>query len=105
MILYNTTFIVEESVHDEWIVWFKENHINDYLNSNCFLGARFGKVTSHTEPGMHTYSIQLFVKDELVLNQFKNIHLTEIQQLLLKKFGTSVLCFSTEMDHIADYSA
>ena len=104
MILYNTTFVVDDSVNDEWITWFKEEHINDYLESKCFLGARFGQVTSHVEPGMQTYSVQLFVNDDLTLDQFKNNFLSEIQQKSLQKFGTKVLSFTSEMDHLGDFS-
>lgn len=103
MILYNTTFVVEDSVHEEWYTWFKETHIQDYLNSQCFLGARLGKITSHVEPGMKTYSLQLFVSDDLTLDQFKNNFLAEIQQKSLQKFATKVLSFSSEMEHIGDF--
>ena len=64
MILYNTTFIVEQEVHDDWFEWIQKEHINDYLKSNCFIGARLGKITSHVEPGAVSYSLQLFVNDE-----------------------------------------
>ncbi|MFL3882510.1 DUF4286 family protein, partial [Klebsiella pneumoniae] len=56
MILYNTTFIVEQEVHDDWFAWIHKEHINDYLKSNCFIGARLGKITSHVEPGAVSYS-------------------------------------------------
>jgi len=104
MILYNTTFVVEDSVNEEWLTFVKEEHINDYLQSECFLGARFGKITSHVEPGMQTYSIQFFASNEVSLEQFKNNILPEIQQKSLRKFGTKVLSFSSEMDHLGDFS-
>ena len=104
MILYNTTFVVEDSVHEEWLPWLKETHIQDYLDSNCFLGARLGKITSHKEPGMQTYSLQLFVSDDLTLDQFKNNFLAEIQQKSLQKFATKVLSFTSEMEHLGDFS-
>lgn len=104
MILYNTTFIVEEKVHDDWFLWLKEEHINDYLQSNCFAGARLGKITSHIEPGAVSYSLQLFVNDELKLDQFKNNFLSDIQQKSILKFGTNVLSFESEMEHIGDFS-
>lgn len=104
MILYNTTFVVEDSVHEEWLLWFKETHLQDYLSSNCFFGARLGKITSHEEPGMQTYSLQLFVSDNLTLDQFKNNFLAEIQQKSLQKFNTKVLSFTSEMEHLGDFS-
>ena len=82
----------------------KEEHINDYLKSNCFLGARLGKITSHSEPGFISYSLQLFCNDELTLDQFKNNFLTEIQQKSLQKYATKVLTFMSEMEHISDYN-
>ncbi|GEM50666.1 DUF4286 family protein [Empedobacter brevis] len=104
MILYNTTFVVEEKIHDEWFEWLKEEHINDYLKSNCFIGARLGKITSHIEPGAVSYSLQFFSNNELTLDQFKNNFLAEIQQKSLQKYGTQVLAFTSEMDHIGDFS-
>lgn len=104
MILYNTTFIVEQEVHDDWFEWLKAEHINDYLKSNCFIGARLGKITSHIEPGAISYSLQLFVNDELTLDQFKNNFLSEIKQKSLQKFATKVLSFESEMEHIGDYN-
>jgi len=104
MILYNTTFVVEDSVHEEWFTWLKETHIKDYLDSKCFLGARLGKITSHEEAGMQTYSLQLFVSDDLTLDQFKNNFLADIQQKSLQKFATKVLSFTSEMDHLGDFS-
>lgn len=104
MILYNTTFIVEHEVHDDWFEWLKAEHINDYLKSNCFIGARLGKITSHVEPGAVSYSLQLFVNDELTLDQFKNNFLSEIKQKSLQKYATKVLSFESEMQHIGDYN-
>jgi len=104
MILYNTTFIVDEKLENEWFSWFKTIHIQDYMQTNCFIGARLGKITSHTEPGAVSYSMQLFVKDELTLEQFKNNFLSEIQQKSLLEYGTSVLSFTSEMDHLGDFS-
>ena len=104
MILYNTTFIVEHEVHDDWFECLKAEHINDYLKSNCFIGARLGKITSHVEPGATSYSLQLFVNDELTLDQFKNNFLSEIKQKSLQKYATKVLSFESEMQHIGDYN-
>ena len=104
MILYNTTFIVEEKIHDDWFDWLKNDHINDYLKSSCFLGARLGKITSHLEPGAVSYSLQLFVNDELTLDTFKDNFLTDIQQKSLQKFGTNVLSFASEMEHMGDFN-
>lgn len=104
MILYNTTFIVEEKVNEEWLNWLKSEHVNDYLKSSCFLGARLGKITSHVEPGAISYSLQFFANDELILTNFKDNYLAEIQQKSLQKFGTNVLSFASEMEHIDDFN-
>lgn len=104
MILYNTTFVVEDSVHEEWLPWFKEEHLKDYLNTNCFLGARLGKITSHEEPGFKSYSLQLFVNDDLTLEQFRNNFLDGIQQKSLQKFATKVLTFASQMEHLGDFN-
>ena len=74
------------------------------MKSNCFIGARLGKITSHVEPGAVSYSLQLFVNDELTLDKFKNNFLSEIKQKSLQKYATKVLSFESEMEHIGDFS-
>ena len=80
MILYNSTFIVEEKIHDDWFDWLKNDHINDYLKSSCFLGARLGKLTSYVESGAVSYSLQLYfislllsLKDNLIIKKKFNL--------------------------------
>ncbi len=103
MIIYNTTFLVENEINEEWIAWAKEAYVKEFLDTNCFLGGRLTQVTSHEEPGSTTYSLQLFCQDDQVLDQFKDTHLATVQQSGIKKFGTKMLSFSTEMLHLGDY--
>ena len=36
MIIYNVTIKVQASIHQEWLVWLKTDHIPAILNTGCF---------------------------------------------------------------------
>lgn len=103
MIIYNTTFLVDDEVNEGWVSWATETYVKEFLDTKCFLGGRLTEVTSHEEPGSKVYSLQLFCQDETVLESFKTDHLANVQQVGLKKFGTKMLAFSTEMNHLGDF--
>ena len=51
MILYNVTINIHESVHDKWMNWMQEKHINDVLATGKFSSARMVKVLVEEEMG------------------------------------------------------
>ena len=57
MIIYNVTVNIDESIHDEWLLWIKE-HIPQVLATGKFKEAKLTKVLVEEEMGGQTYSIQ-----------------------------------------------
>jgi hypothetical protein len=57
MVIYNVTANIEESIHDEWLVWIQQ-HIPKVLATGFFLKATFTKVLVEESMGGLTYSIQ-----------------------------------------------
>ena len=50
MIIYNVTINIHESVHDQWMKWMQEKHINDVLATGKFSSARMVKVLIKNAP-------------------------------------------------------
>ncbi|QMU63157.1 MAG: DUF4286 family protein [Flavobacteriaceae bacterium] len=57
MYIYNVTINIDETIHQEWLVWI-ENHIREMLATGRFLSARLIQVLVEEETGGVTYSIQ-----------------------------------------------
>ena len=103
MIIYNSTFFVDQQVEQEWLEWFKEIQIGNYLESLHFDGARFSKILSNEQEGVSSYAMQLFCENQEKLNLFKKDILPYLQSESLRKFGSKVLSFETEMQHLGDF--
>ncbi|NNC82670.1 MAG: DUF4286 family protein [Flavobacteriales bacterium] len=62
MILYNVTINIDHEVHDEWLIWMKEDHIPKVMATGRFVESRMGKVLAQDQGGV-TYSIQYLAPD------------------------------------------
>ncbi|WP_068599056.1 DUF4286 family protein [Vaginella massiliensis] len=105
MIIYNTTYFVESEIANEWLDWFQDEHIAKHLEHQHFQGARLTKLLTNQQEGVDSYSMQLFCENQAKLMQFKKDILPYLQTESLKKFGTKVLSFETEMEHLRDFEA
>lgn len=103
MIIYNTTFFVEKDSAEEWLKWFREEHVKAYIETEFFAGARLAKVLTHQQEDVVSFAMQLFCENQEKLMQFKKDILPYLQLESLKKFGTKVLSFETEMEHLGDF--
>ena len=82
MILYNVTINIHESVHDQWMRWMQEKHINDVLSTGKFSSARMVKVLIEEEMGGTTYSIQYCTDSKETLQKYYIIEQVEIMAFI-----------------------
>ena len=57
MIIYNVTINIDDSIHDEWLLWIKQ-HIPQVLGTGKFEKATLTKVLVEDDIEGHTYSVQ-----------------------------------------------
>jgi hypothetical protein len=57
MIIYNVTVILDESIHVDWVNWMKNGHLQEVMNTNCFISSRVLKVLESPNDGV-TYCVQ-----------------------------------------------
>jgi hypothetical protein len=61
MIVYNVTINLDESIHEDWVKWMKEKHLNDVMETGMFTNYKFLKLLSKHEDELgETYAIQYF---------------------------------------------
>lgn len=103
MIIYNVTINVDESVHDEWLIWIKE-HISKVLATGKFTEAKLTKVLVEEEMGGTTYSVQYRAKSRKDLDAYYREDAEKLRNEGIKLFGNKILAFRTELEIIDEYS-
>ena len=60
MIIYNVTIKVEHSIADQWLVWLKEEHINEVINTGCFTHATILRLIEADDTEGVTFAVQYY---------------------------------------------
>jgi len=100
MIIYNTTFHLEDNIEELWLKWMKETYIPLLLDTSLFTKQLFCKVLVDESMGGKTYSLQLFVRDMNTYNQYDNEYANKAKAVLKSKWRNQVLTFSTLLEQV-----
>ena len=103
MILYNVTINIHESVHDKWLNWMQEKHINDVLATGKFSSARMVKVLVEEEMGGVTYAIQYTTDSKETLQRYYNEDAQRLREEGTRLFGDKMLAFRTELELVSEF--
>ena len=103
MIIYNVTINIHESVHDQWMTWMQEKHINDVLATGKFTSARMVKVLIEEEMGGVTYSIQYTTDNKELLQRYYEEDAPRLREEGATLFGDKMLAFRTELELISEH--
>lgn len=103
MILYNVTINIHESVHDKWMNWMQEKHINDVLATGKFSSARMVKVLVEEEMGGITYAIQYTTDSKETLDRYYKEDAARLREEGNRLFGDKMLAFRTELELVSEF--
>ncbi|NBW28394.1 MAG: DUF4286 family protein [Flavobacteriaceae bacterium] len=103
MIIYNVTINIHESVHDQWMNWMQQKHINDVLATGKFTSARMVKVLVEEEMGGTTYSIQYTTENKELLQRYYIEDAPRLREEGIALFGDKMLVFRTELEIISEH--
>ncbi|QFZ54593.1 DUF4286 family protein [Oceanihabitans sp. IOP_32] len=103
MIIYNETLSIDDSIHDEWLVWIKE-HIPQVLATGKFEKATLTKVLVDEEMGGQTYSIQYRSYSREALDAYYREDADRLRRLGMEKFADKMLAFRTELQIEDEYT-
>lgn len=100
MIIYNTTFHIDNDSHHEFIDYLKKEFIPQSLASGLLTRARLSRILSqHVDEG-ESYSLQYHVKDNATLNEWITKEGQALQQSLVLKFKEKVVGFTTLLEEV-----
>ena len=103
MYIYNVTINVDESIHNEWLVWMREIHIPEMLALKKFSKALMTRVLVEEEMGGITYSIQYTTDSRETLQRYYKEDAAKMREDGQKRFPNKFVAFRTELEVIKAY--
>ncbi|MFY0482815.1 DUF4286 family protein [Flavobacterium sp. PLA-1-15] len=103
MIIYNVTINIHESVHDQWLNWMQQKHINEMLATGKFSSAKIVKVLIEEEMGGTTYSVQYTTDSKATLERYYEEDAPRLREEGQRLFGDKMLAFRTELELISEH--
>ena len=101
MYIYNVTINIEESVHEEWLIWIQD-HIQEVLNTGRFVSAKMTQVLVEEEMGI-TYSVQYTANTREDLDEYYRVDAPKLQSDGIKKFADKMVAFRTELKVVKEF--
>lgn len=97
MLIYNTTFQVEDDAHDNFLIWIKESYIPEIEAHGALKSPRLCRILSHRDEGS-SYSLQWEVKNSGLLHRWHLEQGARLNGELTKIFKDKVIGFPTLME-------
>ena len=100
MIIYNITTQVSWPVHDRWKTWLLDSCIPSMLATGIFSHYQLVRLLEVDEADGITYALQLYVKENCSIRDYKRVHEPSIQQQEKLLWGDEILSFPSLMEVI-----
>lgn len=100
MIVYNISMKVGAAIHDDWVVWQKQEHIPEIMATGCFIGYKFFRLLEQDEPDAIIYIIQYTARSILEYNKYINETAPALRQKAIEKWGDQFIAFRTVMESV-----
>lgn len=100
MILYNVTVNVEDSIHDEWLVWMKQTHIPDVMKTKKFISSRIFRLIGDEDSGGKTYSIQYSCNSMNDFLDYEHNHAKALREAHTTKFKDRFVAFRSILESV-----
>jgi len=102
MIIFNTTFHVEEAIHNEFIEYMLKIFIPKCTKSGLISSPRLAKIFGKDEDEGISYAMEFIAKDLFTLERWNKEESGDIYAQLMDNFKEKIIGFSTVMQTV-DY--
>ena len=99
MLIYNTTFQVDDEIHDNFLIWIKECYILEIEKHGALKSPRLCRILSHRDEGT-SFSLQWAVESSGVLHRWHLEQGVKLNEELSKTFKDKAIGFPTLMEVI-----
>ncbi|QJD95651.1 DUF4286 family protein [Mucilaginibacter robiniae] len=99
MIIYNETFVIDDTIEQEWLQWIQKEHIPAVLATGLFDNHQILAVLDSPNEGA-TYCIQYMTDDINKYHQFSSTHVHRLHTLHNQQFENRFVLFNSLMKTI-----
>ena len=100
MLIYNTTYHVEEGEDTNFLIWMQEHSLPEVEKNGTLYAPRIARILSHIEEGSICYSVQFEVENSAKLHRWHQEQGVKLNEELLNIFKDKVIGFPTLMEVI-----
>ncbi len=93
MIIYNVTIKVHESIKKDWLLWLKDVHIPDVIQTGCFTHAVILRLIEVDDTEGPTYAVQYYAESKSLYNNYIENHAAAMRQKSFDKWGSTFIAF------------
>src|SRR5690606_37131784 len=93
---------IDESVHDQWLSWMQNKHVNEVLATGKFIKAKLVKVLVDEDMGGATYSVQYLTDSKASLESYYKEDAPRLREEGLRLYGDKMLAFRTDLQVISE---
>ena len=98
MIIYNVTNKVDHSIHEDWILWMKEIHIPEVMNTGCFSRFQFVRLLDTDESDGFTYATQYFAVSMEDYTRYLGQFANQLREKATIQWGNHFIAFRSLME-------
>jgi hypothetical protein len=102
MILFNITFLVEDTVNEQWQSWIPEAFVEPSMRSGLFASAGLLKVLDSPNEGF-TYSLQFIADRREQADAYQQRVLPALLETLSDTFPNKCFHFTSVMEFLDQY--
>ncbi|HPE83828.1 MAG: DUF4286 family protein [Aequorivita sp.] len=102
MYIYNVTINIEETIHDRWLQWMKNEHIPAMIATGKFSKALMARVMVEEEMGGLTYAVQYTTDSKETLQKYYAENAAELRAQS-KPFEGKFVAFRTELEIVSEH--
>ncbi|BES63385.1 DUF4286 family protein [Dysgonomonas capnocytophagoides] len=100
MLIFNTTLHIDDSIHDECLIYLKERYIPKAIESKILEQPLLAKIEAQHEEHGVSYAMQFKTTDIDTLDSWAKTTGQELQQEMNNRFGSKIAGFVTLLEEI-----
>lgn len=97
MFIYNVTTKVNHSIATAWLIWLKEEHIPDLINTGCFTKAVILHLMEADDEEGITYAVQYHSESRSFYNRYITTYSDAMRKKAMEKWGNQFISFRSVM--------
>ncbi len=99
-IIYNVTIKIDQAIENDWLKWMQEEHIPKVMHTNCFESYTLSAIRGDEDEHGVTFSIQYLAPNADMLQDYFDIHASELQKEHSEKYKGRFGAFRTLLNVI-----